>query len=74
MRVVRSEDELEGAYAAASAEAEAAFGDGSLYLEKVLSPARHVEIQVLADGWGLLEKAQDFIEKARDRGMKVVEA
>jgi len=52
MRVVRSEDELEGAYAAASAEAEAAFGDGSLYLEKVLSPARHVEIQVLCDAEG----------------------
>jgi len=52
MRVVRSEDELEGAYAAASAEAEAAFGDGSLYLEKVLWPARHVEIQVLCDAEG----------------------
>jgi acetyl-CoA carboxylase biotin carboxylase subunit len=33
-------------------EAEAAFGDGSLYLEKAISPARHVEIQVLADGEG----------------------
>ena len=52
MRVVRSEDELESGYAAASAEAEAAFGDGSLYLEKVLSPARHVEIQVLCDAEG----------------------
>ncbi len=52
MRVVRSEDELEGAYAAAGAEAEAAFGDGSLYLEKVLSPARHVEVQVLCDAEG----------------------
>jgi acetyl-CoA carboxylase biotin carboxylase subunit len=52
MRVVDSEDQLESAYAAASAEAEAAFGDGSLYLEKVLSPARHVEIQVLCDAVG----------------------
>ena len=34
------------------AEAEAAFGDGSLYVEKALAPARHVEIQVLADGAG----------------------
>jgi acetyl-CoA carboxylase, biotin carboxylase subunit len=49
MRVVSSEDELEGAYAAAAAEAEAAFGDGSLYLERVLVPARHVEVQVLCD-------------------------
>jgi acetyl-CoA carboxylase biotin carboxylase subunit len=52
MRFVVSEDELEGAYASASAEAEAAFGDGSLYVEKALTPARHVEIQVLCDGRG----------------------
>ena len=49
MRVVDSEDELEGALAAASTEAEAAFGDGSVYVEKLVSPARHVEIQVLCD-------------------------
>ncbi len=49
MRLVASEDEIEGAYAAASAEAEAAFGDGALYVEKLISPARHVEIQVLCD-------------------------
>src|SRR5439155_563651 len=52
MRTVLSEDELEGAFAAASAEADAAFGDGSLYLEKALVPARHVEIQVLCDPEG----------------------
>jgi acetyl-CoA carboxylase biotin carboxylase subunit len=52
MRLVVSEADLEAAYAFASAEAEAAFGDGSLYLEKVISPARHVEIQVLCDGLG----------------------
>jgi acetyl-CoA carboxylase biotin carboxylase subunit len=52
MRFVLSEDELESAYAAASAEAEGAFGDDSLYLEKALSPARHVEIQVLCDAEG----------------------
>ena len=52
MRLVFSPDELESAFATASGEAEAAFGDGSLYLEKALVPARHVEIQVLADGRG----------------------
>jgi acetyl-CoA carboxylase, biotin carboxylase subunit len=52
MRLVTSEAELEDAYSAAAAEAEAAFGDGSLYLEKALSPARHVEIQVLCDAEG----------------------
>ncbi len=52
MRLVGSSAELEAAYMAASAEAEAAFGDGSLYLEQALVPARHVEIQVLCDGRG----------------------
>jgi acetyl-CoA carboxylase biotin carboxylase subunit len=52
MRLVGGPDELEAAFGTASLEAEAAFGDGSLYLEKAVSPARHVEIQVLADGQG----------------------
>ncbi len=52
MRLVTVPDELEAAYGAASAEAMAAFGDGSLYLEQALVPARHVEIQVLCDGQG----------------------
>jgi acetyl-CoA carboxylase, biotin carboxylase subunit len=52
MRLVRDPDELDSAYNTAALEAEAAFGDGSLYLEKAVSPARHVEIQVLADGEG----------------------
>jgi len=49
MRLVYSSEELEAAYSTASAEAEAAFSDGSLYVEKAISPARHVEIQVLCD-------------------------
>jgi acetyl-CoA carboxylase biotin carboxylase subunit len=52
MRLVASEGELEQAFDAAGAEAAAAFGDGSLYVEKLVSPARHVEIQVLCDEEG----------------------
>jgi acetyl-CoA carboxylase biotin carboxylase subunit len=52
MRLVQGPDELDSAYSTAALEAEAAFGDGSLYLEKAVSPARHIEIQVLADGQG----------------------
>jgi acetyl-CoA carboxylase, biotin carboxylase subunit len=52
MRLVGAPDELEGAFAAAANEAEAAFGDGTLYVEKAVSPARHVEIQVLGDSQG----------------------
>jgi acetyl-CoA carboxylase biotin carboxylase subunit len=52
MRLVTAPDELEDAYAQASNEALAAFSDGTLYVEKVISPARHVEIQVLCDSFG----------------------
>jgi acetyl-CoA carboxylase, biotin carboxylase subunit len=52
MRLVDSPDELRGAFATAAGEAEAAFGDGRLYLEKAIVPARHVEIQVIADTHG----------------------
>jgi acetyl-CoA carboxylase, biotin carboxylase subunit len=52
MRLVADVQGLDDAFAAATAEAEAAFGDGSLYLEKVVTPARHVEIQVLCDAHG----------------------
>ena len=52
MRLVAGPDELENAFHNASAEAQAAFGDGSLYLEKAVVPARHVEIQVLCDSQG----------------------
>jgi acetyl-CoA carboxylase biotin carboxylase subunit len=52
MRLVESPDELSDAYAQAASEAQAAFGDGSLYVEKVVSPARHVEIQVMCDAHG----------------------
>jgi acetyl-CoA carboxylase biotin carboxylase subunit len=49
MRVARSPDELPGALATASSEALKAFGDGAVYLEKLIEQPRHVEIQVLAD-------------------------
>jgi acetyl-CoA carboxylase biotin carboxylase subunit len=52
MRLVAGPDELENAYARASSEALAAFGDGRLYLERTIAPARHVEIQVLCDADG----------------------
>jgi acetyl-CoA carboxylase biotin carboxylase subunit len=52
MRLVGAPDELEAAYSTAAAEAQGAFGDPSLYLEKVVVPARHVEIQVLCDAGG----------------------
>ncbi len=52
MRVVRSEDEIERAFEAAGNEAQAAFGDRSVYIEKFLEGPRHIEIQLLADRHG----------------------
>lgn len=52
MRRCDDEAELHKAFAEASAEASAAFGDGSLYLEKFIVGGRHIEFQVLADTWG----------------------
>ncbi|MDQ3875892.1 MAG: acetyl-CoA carboxylase biotin carboxylase subunit [Actinomycetota bacterium] len=52
MRRVEGPDDLEGAFRSACVEAEAAFGNGAVYVETLLEPARHVEIQVLADGRG----------------------
>ena len=52
MKVVRTEGELATALATARAEAKAAFGDDTIYLEKYLERPRHIEIQVLGDGKG----------------------
>ncbi len=52
MRVVREESELVKAFEAARREATAAFGDGSIYLERFLDRPRHVEIQILGDTHG----------------------
>jgi acetyl-CoA carboxylase biotin carboxylase subunit len=52
MRLVHGPAELEDAFRMASGEAEAAFGDGTMYVEKALVPARHVEIQVVCDSHG----------------------
>ena len=52
IRLVREEAELEEAYLTAAGEAALAFGDRSIYLEKYIFPARHVELQILADEKG----------------------
>jgi len=52
MRLVDEPAGLDDAYSRASAEALAAFGDGRLYLEKAIAPARHIEVQVLCDADG----------------------
>ena len=52
MKVAQSESELEEAWRVARTEARTAFGNDSVYLEKYLDKPRHIELQVLADGFG----------------------
>ena len=52
IRRVDAEDELESAYLSARAEAESAFGDGEVYMEKLLLNVKHIEVQLLCDAHG----------------------
>jgi acetyl-CoA carboxylase biotin carboxylase subunit len=52
MRLVHSPDDLRSAYDAARSEAERAFGDGEMYVEKFIENPRHIEMQILADEHG----------------------
>jgi acetyl-CoA carboxylase biotin carboxylase subunit len=52
MRVAHNDISLRNGYSAAKAEAQAAFGNGTVYLEKFIQEPRHVEVQVMADHYG----------------------
>jgi acetyl-CoA carboxylase biotin carboxylase subunit len=52
MRVIRSEQELPNLFHSAQSEAQAAFGNGDLYMEKYIERPRHIEFQVLGDSYG----------------------
>ena len=73
MRVVHAEDELLNAIQLTRAEAAAAFGDGTLYMEKFLQNPRHVEVQILADGQGNCIHLYDRDCSLQRRHQKVIE-
>lgn len=52
IRLVNSIEEFDNAYHSASTEAKNAFGDGAVYMEKYLSPVKHIEMQILSDKYG----------------------
>ena len=52
IRKVMTAEELVPAFESASSEAKAAFGNGAMYMERVVYPARHIEVQILADQYG----------------------
>ena len=73
MRVVRSESELEARLEEAQSEARSAFGDGSVFLEKFLVRAKHLEVQILADTQGNLLHLYERDCSVQRRHQKVVE-
>src|SRR5258705_13698686 len=73
MRVVREESELEARIEEAQGEAKSAFGDASVFLEKFLPRARHIEVQILADHHGNLLHLYERDCSVQRRHQKVVE-
>ena len=73
MRLVESAADLDAAYSTASSEAQSAFGDGSLYVERAVVGARHVEIQVLGDGEGAVLTLGERDCSIQRRHQKLVE-
>jgi pyruvate carboxylase len=73
MRVVRAEAELEQRLEEAQGEAKSSFGDASVFLEKYLPRARHVEVQILADNHGNLLHLYERDCSVQRRHQKVVE-
>ena len=73
MRIVREADALEAALRAARAEAESAFGDGRLLIERALIGARHVEIQVFGDEQGAIVHLGERDCSIQRRHQKLIE-
>jgi acetyl/propionyl-CoA carboxylase alpha subunit len=73
MRRVDSVDRLAAAASSASREAEAAFGDGSVYLERYVEQARHVEVQLLGDSQGTIVALGERDCSTQRRHQKLVE-
>lgn len=73
IRLVSSAAELEEAYRQAASEAVSSFGDGSIYVEKYIHPARHIELQILADEQGHVVCLGDRDCSIQRRNQKLIE-
>jgi acetyl-CoA carboxylase biotin carboxylase subunit len=73
MTIVRAAEDLIAGYSRSSAEAEKAFGDGTLYLEPYIEKARHIEVQILADKHGNVCHLGERDCSAQRRYQKIIE-
>jgi len=73
MRIVQAEEDLEGQFSTASGEAEKAFGDGSIYLERYLAEPRHIEFQIFGDQHGRIVHLGERECSIQRRHQKLVE-
>jgi len=73
IRIVRSADEIDEACVSASREAKAAFGDGTIYLEKFFDQAKHIEFQILADKHGNVIHVLERECSVQRRHQKIIE-
>jgi acetyl-CoA carboxylase biotin carboxylase subunit len=73
MRIARNEMSLIAGFHAARAEAEAAFGDGTVYLEKFVENPRHIEVQILADKHGKIVHLGERDCSIQRRHQKLIE-
>jgi len=73
MRVARQDSELEEAFQRASSEAKAAVGDGRLFVERLVSQARHIEVQVIGDHHGEVVHLYERDCSVQRRHQKVIE-
>jgi acetyl/propionyl-CoA carboxylase alpha subunit/acetyl-CoA carboxylase carboxyltransferase component len=73
MRPVRARGELDEAFARCQSEAKAAFGNGDVYLEKLIERARHIEVQVVGDAGGEVVHVHERECSAQRRNQKLIE-
>jgi acetyl/propionyl-CoA carboxylase alpha subunit len=73
MRAVERLEDLEAAFTRAASEAQAAFGSGELYVEELLTRARHIEVQILGDGTGAVSHLWDRECSLQRQRQKVIE-
>jgi pyruvate carboxylase len=73
MRVVEDASKLEEAYARCQSEAKAAFGNGDVYVERLIRKARHIEVQIIGDHYGAISHLWERECTIQRRNQKLIE-